>query len=81
METETRESAFTIDFSYEADVPAHKVVQGLVELTVELVEVGGARIEGVVGRVDDDGIHLWMPNDLTEPSVHGWDHIESVWVF
>ena len=81
MKTETVERTFTIGFSEEADVPAHKAVQALVDLTVELVEVGGGRIEGVVGRVDDDGIHLWMPNDLTEPSVHGWDHTESVWVF
>ena len=87
METETVERTFTIGFSEEADVPVHKVVHALVGLTVELAVVGGGRIEGVVGRVDDDGIHLWMvkpttwPNDLTEPSVHGWDRIESVWVF
>jgi len=84
METETVERTFTIGFSEEADVPAHKAVQALVDLTVELVEVGGGRIEGVVGRVDDDGIHLWTRNDLVgrapEPSVHAWGFIEGVWV-
>jgi len=75
---------FTIGFSEEADVPAHRVVQALVGLTVELAEVGGGRTEGVVGRVDDDGIHLWTRTDLVgraaEPSVYAWGLIKSVWV-
>ena len=81
---EQEERTFTIGFSEEADVPAHKVVQALVGLTVELAEVGGGRIEGVVGRVDDDGIHLWTRIDLVgraaEPSVHAWGFVEGVWV-
>ena len=81
---ETVERTFTIGFSEEADVPAHKVVHALVGLTVELAEVGGGRIEGVVGRVDDDGIHLWTRTDLVgraaEPSVYAWGLIKSVWV-
>jgi len=80
MNTETIERTFTIGFSEGTDVPVHKVVHALVGLTVELVEVGGGRIEGVVGRVDDDGIHLWTPNDWCS-DISGWDHIESVWVF
>ena len=94
MNTETVERTFTIGFSEEADVPVHKVVQGLVGLLVEVdlndapafggLETRG-RIEGVVGRVDDDGIHLWTPTDLVgraaEPSVHAWGLVEGVWVF
>ena len=85
MNTETVERTFTIGFSEEAaddgplGGPSHKVFQALVGLTVELVEVGGGRIEGVVGRVDDDGIHLWTPSGRW--ACRGWDHIESVWVF
>ena len=84
MNTETIERTFTIGFSEGTDVPVHKVVHALVGLTVELVEVGGGRIEGVVGRVDDDGIHLWTRIDLVgraaEPSVYAWGLIKSVWV-
>ena len=94
MNTETVERTFTIGFSEEADVPVHKVVQGLVGLLVEVdlndapafggLETRG-RIEGVVGRVDDDGIHLWLTSaavgDLSEPHVvTQWSAVEGVWV-
>ena len=87
---ETVERTFTIGFSEEAaddgplGGPSHKVFQALVGLTVELAEVGGGRIEGVVGRVDDDGIHLWTRTGMVgrdaEPSVYAWGLFKGVWV-